>query len=264
MTGSRSSSIRKVFSTMLFIFSCLCISLVLSSVSQVLFKRREARSSLNPAHPWLAVHTQEINPIGTIFTCVTDHFYYLKHFLYMYVGEGYDIKVFRGDQVLLNGMKLTVHWCRVWVLLNEQFRPGPIIYIDADTRLNLNQLKTVLKKFRKYDGLIMTNGSTRGGRHEIRTNWFIVPNLFLPRTWNVLQKWSTFAKNTPLQDQRVLNNIFPACRMNKGLLCFQFEHIINSTHCGSHSRPRYKCMKDMIHREERIPVYQRSTSTRLK
>lgn len=254
-------------------FKVTCLSLVALLFFLALVKLSEfkilltgrlyrAADSRNFSHPWLTVHAKVKHPRGTIFTCVTDRFYYLKHFLYMYTGEGYDVKVFQGSQVTLNRRRLTVHWCRLWVLLNEEFRLGPVIYIDADTKVNLTQLNIAVKNYRHFDGLIITNGTPRK-QHEIRTNWFVAPNLSFPRTRALLRKWSLVARNTPLQDQRVLNDLYPSCKEEEGLLCFNFNYFVNSTHCGSHSRPRYQCMMNMIHMNEKVPVYQRSTSTRL-
>lgn len=209
-------------------------------------------------HVRLALQSNVPNSRGTIFTCVSPGFYYAKHFLYNYVEEGFNVKVYHADRVPLNGAQLPVHWCRVYIMQKLNVGPVPWIYSDADTKVDVRQLKEFLPKHRNYDGFLMMNGTERR-IHELRTNWFVLPSPHAPRTRAIVNAWASNAQDIDFQDQAVINNLYTRCRRGKGLQCWHYvEGPVQSKHCGSHVRPRWSCMQDMIHDNEKIKKYIKS------
>lgn len=206
----------------------------------------------------LAISIRAPRSRGTVFTCVSPDFYYVKHFLYNYVSEGFDVKVYHADRVPLNGQNLPIHWCRVHVLQNFDVGLPPWIYSDADTRLNLTQVSSFLEMRKTYDGFIFGNGTERR-IHEIRTDWFLIPNPDGKRTRAIINNWVSAAKDVPYQDQGVLNSLYPICRPFKGMTCKHYRRgPIRSMHCGSHNHSRAACMQDIIHKGEDIGKYKKS------
>ncbi|CAN8062105.1 unnamed protein product [Agarophyton chilense] len=207
----------------------------------------------------LVADINAMKPRGTIFTCVSPSFYYMKHFLYVYAGLGYNVRVYEAESVTLHGRKLPIHWCRVLLLAKGyNIGPPPLIYSDADTRVNVTELENWVSPYLHYDGLIIMNG-TVDRPHEIRTNWFVLPVPVGHRTTTIIQDWASHAKDVGLQDQFVINELYPRCDDNIGLLCRHYEKVgVTSWHCGSHNRSRPSCMHDTIHLAEKIPKYMKS------
>lgn len=200
------------------------------------------------------------NSRGTIFTCVSPNFYYVKHFLYIYTLQGYNVHVFVANSIPLNGQVLPVHWCRVYLLYHQMpIGPPPLIYSDSDTRVNLTELERWIPPHRHFDGIIIMNGTVHVPMHNIRTNWFVLPKPRGSRTRRVISLWATNARNVGLQDQFVINELYKRCEEKDGLLCRHYkEGGITSWHCNSHNINRAACMHDVLHLKERIPTYIRS------
>lgn len=207
----------------------------------------------------LAVDIEAPNSNGTIFTCVSPGFHYAKHFLYMYYLSGFDVKIYDADYVFLNAKVLPVHWCRVSVLKNFNIGRPPWIYIDADTKMDTNALRGVMNEINSYDGLVIANGTERRD-HELRTNWFVFPQPRGRRSRKIIETWASNAEYISLQDQAVLTKVYDKCDKGKGVWCWHYtEGPIGSEHCGSHNKKRADCMKDMIHGEEKVDRYRKST-----
>lgn len=206
------------------------------------------------------IDIQVPDPRGTIFTCASPKFYYVKHFLYMYTLQNYNVRIFVADSVPLNGLMLPIHWCRVYLLYHQiPIGPPPLIYSDADTRVNLTELQRWMTPHMHFDGIIIMNGTVHVPVHDIRTNWFVLPKPRGTRTRRVISLWASNARDVGLQDQFVSNQLYKRCEEEDGLLCRHYKEVgVTSWHCNSHNLTRAACMRRVLHLDEDIPIYMRS------